>query len=530
MLHHASISDSSPSGLVFTPEQIAAKRAAGLAYLQNVADTAFKGPVVADGGLVTSPSKGRVDLTSWLKHDAESGQKRVEFLKRIEQITTHTRYSLGVAYDADGVILDGTQRQMVLTPINPAAPEPAEVGLDLDQSVRDSRRNAYRLQALAGGLASSQRVASCHRLPTGPAGVDVRLAPDGRAYLGGIQTCGSVWMCPVCAKKITEARRSDLQQLSEFTRAGGGQLLMMTLTARHTRDDGLRPLLAGIKSAYRLMVSGKRALSTLLAPYEYLGAVRALEVTVGDNGWHPHMHVLLAVGTALTDEQVKALQAVLFERWQKALLTRGLAEVTEGVGLQLQAGRVSGLDIDPITRYLCKWGVSEELSKLHTKSGKSGRTPWQLLDAYGAGDLHAGQLWQDYRKVFKGSRQLVWSHGLRALVGLGPDVSDEDLAAAEPEQHVIVRQLLKVEWLAVRAVGCRSTLCDLAEYGLSHVERYLADCAVKWDALLARRAAEGKTAPFEEDGPPVPKRMYTRFKGRSRSTVFLRLYGQRIFS
>lgn len=411
---------------------------------------------------------------------------------------------------------------------------------------QERRRTGYALQRRAADLVPGERVALCHRLVQSASKAEIR-RHNGRAYFANLQTCGSVWMCPVCAAKITEARRTQLQTLVEKHRANGGQVAMLTLTIPHGRDDVLQQrtkktktrarailktaaadgmhqvvgrvrdvdldtgeireydqvldvpnsepvgvavfseehqvveddgLVSRLTRAYRKFVSGRGALS--YAVPGYVGYVRALEVTVGGNGWHPHLHVLLLLENELSPVQLYMLEDDLHQRWADKVRHEGLGEISRA-GLKLEASRVAGLDRDPITDYLCKWGAAEEMSKLHTKKARSdgtgtkGRSPWQLLAASQDGDRQAGAAWAEYASAFKGRRQLVPSRGLWDQFGL-EDLSDLQLATAQPEQHESVVILERAEWIAVRACGDRSTILDLADYGPEQVRRYVAQC------------------------------------------------------
>lgn len=224
----------------------------------------------------------------------------------------------------------------------PAESAPAElVALDLDEHARDRRRYSYRLQAGAARLVPSERVACCHRLVRDAAQVEVRRA-EGRSYLSGTQTCGSVWHCPICAPKVTEKRREHLQHLSEFVRAHGGQLLMLTLTIPHQRHDDLSDMLDRLSAAHRYFVSGRYALSRLLKPWGYMGYVRALEVTHGDaHGWHPHLHVLVTVRKPISEDDQGALESALFDRWSRATHRHGFGQIDRTHGLRLDVPRVA---------------------------------------------------------------------------------------------------------------------------------------------------------------------------------------------
>lgn len=350
-----------------------------------------------------------------------------------------------------------------------------------DQAHRDSRAHRARLFSLrdvAAKLKPDERVCKCGKVSTSAGGVDIKLTAQGGAFFDGVQTCGSVWHCPVCARKITEARRVDMQHMAGQIRAGGGELYMLTITAPHERDQVLRDLKTAMTRAYRYLVSGKYALSRIVPGY--VGTVRALEVTHGANGWHVHFHVVLAVGGVLSDEEVSNLEALIFGRWCSAWKRHGLGDAlpSRAHGVQLQRATVAG-DIDPVTDYVCKWGVAEEMTKLHTKKAVSD-TPWTLLEKYQGGNKRAGAIWREYADVFKGGRQLVWSAGFRAVVGLADEVPDEVTAAAVPEADKIVTTLLPLEWLAVRAVGSCSTVLDLAERGPSVLAPYVQRCTAQF--------------------------------------------------
>ena len=71
-----------------------------------------------------------------------------------------------------------------------------------------------------------------------------------------------------------------------------------------------------------------------------------------------------------------------------------------------------------------RWGFAEELSKATSKAGRAkGVHPHHFLVRKAPGDRALHQ----YVQAMKGRRQLFWSNGLKAQVGVD-DVSDEVLA------------------------------------------------------------------------------------------------------
>ncbi|MBB5366475.1 protein rep [Deinococcus humi] len=109
--------------------------------------------------------------------------------------------------------------------------------------------------------------------------------------------CANGWACPVCSAKIAEKRRGLLEKGLAAHLANGGGVYHMLLTVPHTRKDKPLGLVADLLAAFVRLCSGKYALSVLVPGY--VGLVRSLEVTHGDNGWHPHLHVLIFTAAPL---------------------------------------------------------------------------------------------------------------------------------------------------------------------------------------------------------------------------------------
>src|SRR6266849_5900961 len=76
------------------------------------------------------------------------------------------------------------------------------------EAVKEHRLLKWALQAEARAILPNERIAYCLR-QVNPiaAGVEVYHSPEHRrAHYGGLFVCGSIWMCPICAAKISERR------------------------------------------------------------------------------------------------------------------------------------------------------------------------------------------------------------------------------------------------------------------------------------------------------------------------------------
>ncbi len=384
---------------------------------------------------------------------------------------------------------------------------------DRDMSRRSAIVQRFALQDAARRLVPHERVARCCRYAR-PRETHVELLhspAEGRAHYGALEVCSSVWLCPVCASKIAARRRAELVQAVAVSKAQGGAVLHGTFTVQHGREDDLQLLLDRFTRAYRRL-TGHRTCRKLIRPtYQIFGSVRALEVTEGQNGWHPHYHVLFFLSHPLTPAQLVHLETELRALWATAAAADKLGMNEHGLKLQATQGAVA----DYIAKFGAEatteaWGPESELSHAHVKRGRLGqRTPWDLLRAFTEGDDRAAHLWREYASVFKGRQQLTWSPGLRAILGLEDAASDADIAAARPSDAVHLLWITLADWLLVLRYQQRGQLLDVAASGDED------DCRVFLLALRDRRLLERRRLGLDPPLPPAPFRQLPLLLGRS---------------
>lgn len=335
----------------------------------------------------------------------------------------------------------------------------AETGELLDRHW-GRRLQRWEMQASARELLPESRLRVCYRHRQKQTDV-VRVYRRGEGekvstYYRGLQVCGSVWCCPVCAAKITERKRLELVAvLDQHTKAGGG-VLMLTLTVPHTREDRAFDVADRLLESFRQFGQGRDRWTASLPGY--LGSVRALEVTHGMNGWHPHLHVLVLLARPLTDVQRFMLSDLLHARWSWVTLRNGFEELHRVHGLRLDDGRQAG-------KYAAKWGIPEELTKAHVKETRreDSRTPWALLADYTLkADHQAGALFREFAEAFKGKSQLHWSRGLRARFDLAAEKTDEELAVeVQQEADVLAARIAPADWSLIRRHELRGLVLEL---------------------------------------------------------------------
>ena len=118
----------------------------------------------------------------------------------------------------------------------------------------------------------------------------------------------------MCGWQIAAHRAEEVRAIADAHRQAGGALYLVTLTLPHDEGDRLEPLYVAVADAYRF-VRGGSPWYRMKDAIGFVGEIRALEVTVGRNGWHPHLHVLLFTARLLSAEQLEQLRDFLYRRW-----------------------------------------------------------------------------------------------------------------------------------------------------------------------------------------------------------------------
>ena len=273
-----------------------------------------------------------------------------------------------------------------------------------------------------------------------------------QANFGNLQRCYSVWNCPICSMTITEGRRSELKQgLANWIDAGGHAYLV-TFTNSHHKGDNLGDLLQGQKKAF-VKFWEKRKVKEMLKRLGYQGRIVATEVTWGEqNGWHPHYHMIFFFDHEINSQ---GIQSYLALEWQDACVKAGLKA----------PDLIHGVDVRNGTRaaeYVSKWGLEEEVTKGHLKKGLNGSlTPFDLLRGCSTNN-HYKTLFKQFADVFKGKQQLVWSKGLKELLGI-KQVTDEELIEETEKTSVEVRELGDMIWQLVLKYEKRAHVLELVE-------------------------------------------------------------------
>ena len=389
---------------------------------------------------------------------------------------------------------DAPRRYAVFSAKDGASDEPRNAPAALDKNTRNvstrrqqQRDRRYELREGLQALTTEPRVAKCGKCRIAPK-VEVRLAGGG-AHYSGVMTCGSVWLCPVCAQKVAARRREEVKQVLTAHRESGGGAEFLTLTLPHTAGDRLARTRRLVADGWKRVQQG-RVWKRLKATAGVVGTIRVLEVTFGfANGWHPHIQVIVLTQRPLTDEERAALRQHCFGVWQQAVVNAGHATPLP------QCTTIVPVVNADIGAYATKFGAGCELAN-GNGDANARLTPFQVLAAFlDTGEDRYLTVWQEWESGIKGAKQLTWSHGLRAHYAL-PAVHDHHASSESVGETVAIIDADK--WRVIVARGMRLLVLETAERGGATALSALLDALPDW-RVPARlcRASRTRTRSYD---------------------------------
>ncbi len=301
-----------------------------------------------------------------------------------------------------------------------------------------------------------------------------------KAHYSGLQTCGSVWACPVCASVISERRKKQLQQAINLWREKDdcNTVVMITFTTPHYIFQSLQDVLSIQNRAIRIMKQQPQRTKykvwrTIMSELCSIGSYTGREITYGQNGWHPHRHEChFAVRASV--EQLKKYRDDIVMAFSIAFQKAGgtISDMKAFYRRSVQIDQITDDDgFDRISSYITKvegqtWTLAQEATKGITKIAKNGNiTPFGMLDAIRFKD-EKSSLYQskfyEYAITMKGKKQFFPTHGLNAFFGL-QWLSDSELIKENDAISEYFADLTKDEWAHILHYDLRGEILDLTQ-------------------------------------------------------------------
>lgn len=331
----------------------------------------------------------------------------------------------------------------------------------------------YSLQSVARKVLKGNRVSHCMHSPASlsqEVGIH-KNQKHNSVFFSGLQTCGSVWHCPVCAAKISERRAKEVQHAIEYTKNQNGFISFVTRTVPHTYTDSLKDILTNFRKADSIL-KADRYYKKSMKFYGVFASIKVFEITCGLNGWHLHTHELFfhheekVKKFSLLSDFYESFESSLYSVWSVAAVSAGFELPSRAHGLQVQNG-------DFAADYIAKfgrepqgnfWGSDREMTKQHIKKSTSGFSPFDLFRLYRESDSkEVESLILEYAETMKGARQLIWSRGFKKLIDL-KEKTDVELALEQDEEAILMGVFTLEQWRFILKSDLKVSILLYAKY------------------------------------------------------------------
>jgi hypothetical protein len=255
----------------------------------------------------------------------------------------------------------------------------------------------------------------------------------GGDWVARLASCENV-LCDRCRGRVMAESRARFEwHFSEHV-AAGGELVHIRLSVPHRVSDPLKPMLRGLRAAYRGLVR-----SAVWRRAGFVDQVRVLHVRWSPRaGFHPHLHVTVLVRPG-HELDLEAVLPELQGAWRDRLVRAGFRRVSSRHGL---FGRVFGSVLDALYAWRGDddepgddyYEPQKHLDGVHDYShsyevdhgvdrddeDEGSWSPFDIARAAIGGDAHAFRLWEELADALYGHPVVVPSKRLNevwAVVG-----------------------------------------------------------------------------------------------------------------
>ena len=309
---------------------------------------------------------------------------------------------------------------------------------------RGHRQEArYKLRSSLRRITSLKRLSSCG-LPFG--GDMVVRRKDNVHHYSGMSTCGSGWVCPVCAAKIRYHRADEASRAVVSALDQGMGALFVTRTIPHSAEDKLEVTL-GLLAEGRRYVSNQKLVKGARKEAGYIGGIASKEITYGFNGWHPHTHDIEFWEHEVSLEAFATVSSGYYEYLSRFYSRNRFEGLSRQHGVRVEQVQLDGI---ALANYVAKVQegaairlyTAHELTRGDLKHGRAGSLmPFDIAcEFFETGDMALLDLWHEYERETFGKSVIRFTKGLRArLLPKEAEKTDEELAAQEVGGVDVVR-------------------------------------------------------------------------------------------
>lgn len=283
---------------------------------------------------------------------------------------------------------------------------------------------------------SSRKTAqTCGKIPIDRTGyVDVYHSPHdtygGKYHFGGLVKCGSAAICTNCSQEFAQRRVAFTEAVFQKATNEGYEIKLVTLTSRHHLGTPLDDLLTVMSRGFSHVLASHTCKK--LRKDNSMKYIRTLEITYGDNGYHPHFHVafLVPTGTFIDYDQI-------FNDWSSFITASGFEAPNRDNGLHLSQVQTNA---EALSSYLTK---ERSMAHLELAGGiyKRGRgdslSIWEIRSMAERGDSWALGIWNEYERAVSGVNFFTYSRSIKSAWALSPSLYIKSMDDSELELEFI---------------------------------------------------------------------------------------------
>jgi len=299
------------------------------------------------------------------------------------------------------------------------------------------------------------RVQNCYRLKTKTSPfVTLKKRPESKkANYNGLQSCGSVWACPVDSSIISERRSIEIQGSFDTWRSydSCNIVTMATYTTPHYIFQSLAEVLGIQDKAIRIMKKQPqrgqyKVWRSIMEEMMSIGSYTSRETGFGLNGWHPHRHEVL-FNIKSTEKQLEIWRFELALAFSVAFKKAG-GEINNFRAFMDRSVCLDQITDDDgfhrISSYVTKvegntWTLAQEATKGIVKTAKNGNiTPFGMLEAIRQGHEHSALYsykFYEYAMTMHGKKQFFPTHGLKKFLNIDHKTDEEICKESDPGNH-----------------------------------------------------------------------------------------------
>lgn len=295
------------------------------------------------------------------------------------------------------------------------------------------RKRRYARREALWRVTNVQRCAYCGRVPySADQGVQCyrKEWTDGEGNqqsagrIEGVQTCGNVNLCPVCARDVRRERAAKINRAVQSHLDAGGGVLEFLFTLRHSTEHSLRQQLDAMKAGWAAMMQasvswGARKVKERMG---HVGHYWKNEAPWNpENGWNVHRHGVFFTEEPIADaSELEEINSALFGLYKDAVQKEGMPCPSKELNNVVPIGRGRTEGEESIGGYMMKTDsgakgrmggagrVGQEVARGDEKEGRKGLMPFQLLDLIGDACSALDHFRAEKEKVIQSGGDPTW--------------------------------------------------------------------------------------------------------------------------